>query len=104
MSSRLQLGLAIAVIASVISCCFLTSVIGSVTFRVSYGNWPIGDPNKYHYQRGMTQDEIRTMLGPPHKIYDEDEGERWSYYCDAFGFAIVGMQFDHEGVLLFDWW
>lgn len=100
MRSRVLLGFTAVLLASLLSCCFLPNLL----VRVCYGNWPIGDPNQYKYDKGMTGEEVRAMLGPPHERYADEEGETWYYYCDAFGFAIVGMKFDREGLMVSDWW
>src|SRR5262249_33960499 len=88
-------------LASVLSCCFPPNVV----VRIYYGNWPIGDPNKYKYGPGMTQEQIRSVLGSPH-VRDryEDGSERWCYYCDAFGMNIVSILFDRDGIVVAEWW
>ena len=100
MRTRVISCVAAILFVSLLSCCYLPNL----AVRIGYGNWPIGNPNKYHYVKGMSQEEIRLILGSPHERYSNDDGESWHYYCDAFGIAIVGLQFDHDGILINDWW
>ncbi len=100
MPIRPLLYLTILLTGAVLSCCVLPKVV----LRVTCGNWPIGDPNKYAITAGMTREEISSSLGPPHHREATEEGEKWCYHCDAFGFAILRILFDKNGRVLRDWW
>jgi hypothetical protein len=47
--------------AVVLSGWFLPGVV----VRVAYGNFPIGNPEKYGIRAGMTRQEVLAVLGPP---------------------------------------
>ncbi len=81
------------------ACC---AVAPACLVRVVYGNFPIGDgPDGIRY--GMTADELRAALGPPHEVLGSGSDERWVYWRDSFGDDYVGVYFDSEGRVRTTW-
>ncbi len=50
-----------------------------------------------HLEGGMTQQEIKAILGEPDRVQESAEGERWHY--SLFYSMFIDIQFNREGAL-----
>ena len=68
----------------------------------------IGDPEqaKIKIKNGMTRDEVRSLLGPPHGRDDDSQGAiYWTYRCDFFGGTLFRVHFGPDDrVTSSEWW
>lgn len=75
-----------------LSCC----VLPPVWFRTQFGSFPTGNiSSKVH--KGMTKEEVLTVLGPPHRQYPDDEPQGWYYYNDSYGLSAESVWFGPDG-------
>jgi hypothetical protein len=51
-----------------------------------------------HVKAGMTQQEVKCILGKPDQIQKSAEGVRWQY--SLFYSMFIDIQFNHEGTLI----
>ena len=86
-------------LALILSACFLPCL----SFRITYGRGPLGNPNQYKIVAGMTPDDVLAIAGRPHERFDGDRGERWIYYLDCLGTYSLGVQFDERGRVAYVW-
>lgn len=45
----------------------------------------------------MTADEVRSKLGPPHKVEHRGGQEEWYYWVDVLGLSWFCVTFDEHG-------
>jgi outer membrane protein assembly factor BamE (lipoprotein component of BamABCDE complex) len=68
----------------------------------------IGDPEQatIKIRNGMTKDEVRSLLGPPHGRGDDRQDTiDWTYRCDFFGSTRFRVHFGPDGrVTSTEWW
>src|SRR3954465_4149577 len=68
----------------------------------------IGDPEqaKTKIKNGMTRDEVRSLLGPPHgRGDDRQDAIDWTYRCDFFGGTRFRVHFGPDSrVTSTEWW
>ena len=77
-----------------LSCCFGPSLI----VRYSTGNFPVGAESIRQIHEGMAADDVREALGTPHdRREDEERGDVWYYWMDAYGLRYFRVHFDPEG-------
>lgn len=79
-----------------VSCCSGPSVL----FRLHYNAAPLGDYPSGVIRKGMSQDEVRALLGNPHQI-DERDSQRitWLYWLDATEIGWVMIIFDADRIV-----
>jgi hypothetical protein len=95
-------GLAVAVAVPLIMC---AGIFPGHLARILSGRSPtIGNPNDYKFPVGMTRDEVRAEWGRPHRRYERNGWEIWSYDCDVLGFFCIRMEFGADGRVVNSWW
>ena len=69
---------------------FAIGLLAALSFR-AFSN-PVPMERLHSLRKGMTRDEVRTVLGPPTKIYDSGQ---WTYQRQlVFGFVNIHWQED----------
>jgi hypothetical protein len=90
-------------------CVVITVVAIPITVLMSWGDLGpgIGYPPEQHMitiKEGMTKDEVRSVLGEPHRI-GADGGDDWTYRCDRAGGTLFRVRFGlDERVTERFWW
>ena len=71
-----------------------------MNFWLTYGMLPL-DEFPREVEKGMTMDQVRGMLGPPHEVRESDYGgPNWVYHCDTFGLrSSCYVYFDVFGIV-----
>jgi len=68
--------------------------------RVLKGNYPIKRYPDNKITRGMTRDEVVTILGSPHERYKQGDEDHWYYWIDSFGISWFGVNFGPDGQVI----
>jgi hypothetical protein len=78
---------------SPLGCCLGPGIL----FRTHYGREPLGRYPSGVIEKGMTADEVRSKLGPPHKVEHRSGQEEWYYWIDVMGVSWFCVSFDEHG-------
>jgi hypothetical protein len=95
----------------------LAIVLGEVArrevwYRFRYGR-PLLSTREYlesypKIEKGMSFDEVRAAIGPPHEAWSNSDGSTsWRYYVPSSLSPLVdgcfGVEFDQDGRMTMDW-
>ena len=61
------------------------------------GSHPIEIDRRNKVREGMSGDEVRAILGPPHQRKRSNDRETWIYWIDTYGGSWVGVDFGADG-------
>jgi outer membrane protein assembly factor BamE (lipoprotein component of BamABCDE complex) len=101
----MRAGCLLSLLALVLSACFLPGVL----FRLQYGRPPLTTAEyraSIQIEEGMTPDEVRAIIGPPHKVHADFGGEgqeAWIYFTDSLELNYLGVWFGTTGRVYSRW-
>jgi hypothetical protein len=65
--------------------------------RLVYGNYPLWSYPNNKIGDGMTEEEVKAILGSPHERWKRNDEEGWYYWLDSFGIRYFGVDFGPDG-------
>ncbi len=65
--------------------------------RLDNGTHPLGSYPGNKIREGMSGDEVKAILGPPHQRNKNNDRETWIYWTESYGGYWVGVDFGPDG-------